>query len=568
MSFTKISSTNIANGAITFAQTAAGAFTLIPTITNIQIANSSYTVLDDLAANTGGGYVVITGTNFGSNSQVIVGTTNATSTTYVNSTTIRAQVPALSAATYTVYVVDNTTGGTAIKVNGLTYSAFPAWSTGATLSNQNANTSFGVNLSVVDNNNITYSNTTVLPTGTALLANGYFYGTVTIGVQTIYSFDVKATDAELQDTSRTFSLTVTVTPATRLWLWGSNDYGQLGTNDRVYKSSPTQVGTATTWNDVSGGNYYGTSVHAMATKTDGTLWTWGRNSYGQLGVGDVTNRSSPVQVGSLTNWSKVSGGGLHSIAIKTDGTLWSWGVTNDGRLGDGNAGGGSYKSSPVQVGGVTTWSTVSSSEKHNAALRTDGTLWVWGANGSGQLGQGNTNTYANPTQISGTWTAAVVGAIWTAAVSSNGTLWAWGNNSFGQLGNNNTTNLSNINQIGSGTTWSKVAACQYAALAIKTDGTLWAWGRNNSGQLGLNDTAYKSSPTQVGSGTTWSQVFGGLEHVLAIKTDGTLWAWGANNGQLGLNRGGLVSSPVQVGTGTNWSKVFPFGNSSIAVTAN
>jgi len=565
MAFTQITSTNVTpNTFVDYATYSTFAGSIAPKVRYANVANSAFSVLDDTAVNVGGGYIVVTGSNFQDGATVLVDTTQASAVTYVSSSILRVQVPAKSAASYNLYVV-NPDGGTGIKVNGLTYSSSPIWVTSSPLSNQNANTAFNVSLSATGASTYSVASGSTLPAGTSLLANGYFYGTVTIGAETTYSFTITATDAELQDADKTFAVTVTVTPATRLWLWGANDYGQLGTNDRVYKSSPTQVGTATTWNNVSGGNQHVTSNHALATKTDGTLWTWGRNPQGQLGVGDVTNRSSPVQVGALTNWSKVSGGGLCSLAIKTDGTLWSWGCANDGRLGDG---GSTYKSSPVQVGSVTTWSTISSSERFSAAIRTDGTLWVWGGNSAGQLGQNNTNSYTTPVQIGGTWSATVVGAGHTVAISSNGTLWACGQNAFGGLGSNNTTNTSNINQIGSATNWSKIAAVQYGTLAIKTDGTLWAWGRNNSGQLGLNDTVYKSSPTQVGSGTTWSQVFGGLEHVLAIKTDGTLWSWGSNSGQLGLNRGGDVSSPVQVGTGTNWSKVFSFGRSSIAVTAN
>jgi alpha-tubulin suppressor-like RCC1 family protein len=560
-----IQTTQLSNTAV-----ASFAVALAPKVRYANVANSAFTVLDDTAVNVGGGYIVITGSDFVSGAQVLIDTTPASAVTFVNSTTLRVQVPAKAAASYNLYVV-NPDGGTGTRVSGLTYSTNPTWVTTSPLANQAANAAFSVNFSATGASTYSVASGSSIPSGTSLLANGYFYGTVTIGAETTYSFTITATDAELQDADKTFAVTVTVTPATRLWLWGANDSGQLGTNDRVYKSSPTQIGTETTWNNVSGGNLYTTSTHAMATKTDGTLWTWGRNSQGQLGVGNLVYRSSPTQVGLLTNWSKVSGGAIHSIAIKTDGTLWSWGCNNDGRLGDGVDGGGAYKSSPVQVGGVTTWSTVSTSEKFSAALRTDGTLWMWGGNGSGQLGKNNTTTSVNPTQISGTWTAAIVGSNHTVAVSSNGTLWAWGNNGFGQLGNNNTTNLSNVNQVGSGTTWSKIGASQYATFAIKTDGTLWSWGRNYQGQLGLNDSVYRSSPTQVGSGTTWSQVFGGINHVLAIKTDGTLWAWGNNGqGQLGRNApgGNDVSSPVQVGTGTNWSKVFPFSHSAMGVTSN
>jgi alpha-tubulin suppressor-like RCC1 family protein len=565
MSFTKITSTNIANGAITFAQTAAGAFTLIPTITNVQIADSSYNVLDDTAANTGGGFVVITGSNFGSSSQVIIGTTNATSTTYVNSTTIRAQIPAASAATYTVYVVDTVTGATAIRVNGLTYSSFPAWSTGSTLSNQEANTSFAVSISANSDSSITYANTTALPAGTTLAANGYFSGTVTIGAQTTYSFDVKATDVENQDNTRTFSLTVTVIPPYYLYTWGRNHVGQLGTNNTINTSSPTQIGSDITWNNIDGGKF-----HSMATKTNGTLWTWGSNNLSQLGI-NINNgyRSSPVQVGALTNWTLVKCSNYHTTAIKSDGTLWSWGYNAQGMLGLNDR---IYRSSPTQIGSGTTWLNLAGGGYHNIATKTDGTLWVWGVAGNGRLGLGNTIYRSSPTQVGSAtdWSKVFAGNRSSLAIKTNGTLWFAGESTAGISGTNvSGGELLTFVQIGSGTDWSKVDITKnFAAhvLAIKTNGTLWSWGRNDNGQLGTNDLTYKSSPTQVGSGTTWSEISSGWQFSGAIKTDGTLWTWGRNNlGQLGGFGGSYVTSPVQVGVNTTWSKIEDLETSFIAI---
>jgi hypothetical protein len=179
MAFTKITTSNldnIINTKLAAAEAANAAVANIVSlaISSVQIADSLYNVLDDTAANTGGGFLVINGTGFTNQCVVIVGTTNATSTTFANTRQLRAQVPALSAATYPVYVVDSVTGATAIKINGLTYSPFPAWSTGSTLSNQRANTSFSVALSANSDSNITYANTTALPAGTNWLLMDYF----------------------------------------------------------------------------------------------------------------------------------------------------------------------------------------------------------------------------------------------------------------------------------------------------------------------------------------------------------------------------------------------------------
>jgi alpha-tubulin suppressor-like RCC1 family protein len=117
-------------------------------------------------------------------------------------------------------------------------------------------------------------------------------------------------------------------PAYYLWSWGRNHQGQLGLGDTTNRSSPVQIGALTTWLDISEGQ-----EHSMAIKTDGTIWAWGYGYYGALGLGNTTARSSPVQIGALTSWSKVSAGSNHNMAVKTDGTLWTWGYNADGRLG-------------------------------------------------------------------------------------------------------------------------------------------------------------------------------------------------------------------------------------------
>ncbi len=357
MPLTKVETHNFDNYVVTtekLSNTAVAAFaqTLTPKISNITETDNTYTALDDTAMNTSGGFIVITGADFQSGASVIIDTSTANSTTFVNTSTLRAELPAKAAGTYNLYVV-NPDGGTAIRVNGITYSAFPAFSTGATLSNQIANTAFGVAISATSDSNITYSNTSALPAGTTLLSNGWFYGTVTIGAETTYSFTVKATDVELQDTSRTFGLTVILT-SKRIWRAGYNNMGQMGTNDRTNLSTFTQMGSLTDWEQISAG------YHCLAVKLNGTLWGWGVNGSGQLGTNDRVTRSSPVQIGSSTNWSRVStGASALSLGVKTDGTLWAWGTNNNGQLGLNEAGVFLYRSSPTQVGVATNWNKVS-----------------------------------------------------------------------------------------------------------------------------------------------------------------------------------------------------------------
>ena len=351
-----------------------------------------------------------------------------------------------------------------------------------------------------------------------------------------------------------------------LWTWGQNNNGQLGDNTTTNRSSPVQTVTfGTNWKLVSCGRYY-----TAAIKTDGTLWSWGNNSNaGSLGDNTRTNRSSPVQTVTFgTNWKLVSCGREHTAAIKTDGTLWTWGRNAEGQLGDNTTTG---KSSPVQtVTFATNWKLVSGGSYNTVAIKTDGTLWTWGRNNFGQIGDNTTTHRSSPVQtvtFGTNWKYVSGGDRYTAAIKNDGTLWTWGFNSNGMLGDNTTTNKSSpVQTVTFGTNWKSVACSNYHMSAIKTDGTLWLWGYNNSGQLGDNTTTNKSSPIQtVAFGTNWKSVSSGGSNTAAIKTDGTLWIWGANsNGTLGDNTSTDKSSPVQtVAYGTNW-KFVSAGNAHIA----
>jgi len=565
---TKLVGDSFAPGSITANQLVVGA--LNPVLTSVAICDSSYNVLDDTAANTGGGFIQVTGTNFTSNSVVVIGTTTATSTTYVNNTTLRAQVQSFAAATYPVYVIDTFDGSTAIRINGITFSNTPIWGTGTTLTGQNSATSFAISLSATSDSSITYSNTTVLPSGTTLLANGYFYGTSNPVSTTTYNFVVKATDTENQDASKSFSITITVPPQTRLYSWGIESNGQVGLNDSVSRSSPVQVGSDTNWNSIKVIRY-----SAMAIKTNGTLWSWGRNNTGELGLDAPGNRSSPTQVGSDTNWGKIGGIFDNGAAIRTNGTLWTWGSGLLGSTGHNNS---VTKSSPTQVGSDTNWNDISVGSYSMAAIRTNGTLWMWGWNTQGQLGLDDTSHKSSPTQVGSdtNWKKVISAERWSAGIKTNGTLWTWGN-AGPHLGLNDVAvSRSSPTQVGTLTNWNdiSVSTTGFHIMAIKTDSTLWLWGYNNYGQLGQNNIIDKSSPVQVGTGTNWSKISAGAGGngsgiSMAIKTDGTLWSWGRNNeGQLAKNDLIYRSSPVQIGTNTNWSDISAGGHTAIGITLN
>ena len=293
-------------------------------------------------------------------------------------------------------------------------------------------------------------------------------------------------------------------PSVYLWGWGYNAHRQLGLGNTIDYSSPVQIGALTTWSKIDL-----MSFSSIAVKTDGTLWTWGNNGYGRLGLGNTTGYSSPKQVGALTTWSTISGGGFgHVMVIKTNGTLWSWGYNAQGQLGLGNT---TNYSSPKQVGALTTWSIIAGGREHFVAIKTDGTMWSWGGayENQGQLGLGNTTSVSNPTQIGALTTWSKVFASqdkYCLAIKTDGTLWAWGRNLNGQLGQGTTTDRSSPVQVGALTTWLNIAAGRYHSTAIKTDGTLWTWGRNTYGALGLGDTTDRSSPVQIGALTSWTKI--------------------------------------------------------------
>ena len=301
-----------------------------------------------------------------------------------------------------------------------------------------------------------------------------------------------------------------------LWLWGRASDGRLGDNTAVSKSSPVQtVSGGTNWKQVSAGVW-----NTAAIKTDGTLWLWGHNTYGGLGDNTAVSKSSPVQtVSGGTNWKLVAAGGYHIAAIKTDGTLWTWGFNTWGALGDNTV---VQKSSPVQtVSGGTNWKLVAGGRYNTAAIKTDGTLWTWGHNTNGRLGDNTIVHRSSPVQtVSGgtNWKLVSGGYYHTAAIKTDGTLWSWGHNTYGGLGDNTIVHRSSpVQTVTGGTNWKSVYVCAGFAAAVKTDGTLWLWGANGIGNLGDNTVASKSSPIQtVSGGTNWKSVAGGFNHTAAI----------------------------------------------------
>ncbi|MBI5057601.1 MAG: M6 family metalloprotease domain-containing protein [Nitrospirae bacterium] len=318
--------------------------------------------------------------------------------------------------------------------------------------------------------------------------------------------------------------------------------------------------------------------HSEAINTDGTLWSWGYNYRGQLGDGTLTNKLFPGQIGTGNNWASISAGGSHTIALKSNGTLWSWGGNEFGELGVNVIGGPQLCNThacsviPLQIGG--NWLSVSADGYSSLAIKSDGTLWVWGYGRVGQLGNGTSNTDSFIPLKVGTdndWVSASTGAGHIIALKADGTLWSWGRNYNGELGIGNAFGpqlcgsiicSTTPRKIGTDTDWVSVSAGGAHTIAIKSDGTLWAWGANSSGQLGDGPTTNQYSPVQIGTDDNWVSASAGLDHTIALKSDGTLWSWGTNiAGTLGIgNSTGpqtcgsnpCSTTPLQIGADTNW----------------
>ena len=367
-----------------------------------------------------------------------------------------------------------------------------------------------------------------------------------------------------------------------LWVWGQNYWTQLGDFTKVEnRSTPvTTFAGGTNWKQVHNG-----TVHTSAIKTDGTLWIWGRNFDGELGINDTTGdifRCTPVTTfAGGTNWKQVAGGLYYTAAIKTDGTLWTWGRNSSGQLGTNDT---ITRLTPVTTfAGGTNWKQVAhgSQSNHTAAIKTDGTLWIWGGNSYGQLGVNDAGAGLNrstpvTTFAGGTnWKQVASGNSYTAAIKTDGTLWGWGNNvTYGNLGINNLTSriCTPVTTFAGGTNWKQVACGFRHTAAIKTDGTLWTWGYNNDGQNGNGGGIQRIIPGQTYSGgTNWKQVACAPTHTAAIKTDGSLWVWGsASNGKLGNTFISLYTTYVPVTTfagGNSWKQVSCSDNNTAAVTS-
>jgi alpha-tubulin suppressor-like RCC1 family protein len=328
-----------------------------------------------------------------------------------------------------------------------------------------------------------------------------------------------------------------------LWAWGNNDSGQLGVGPAPQYNAPQQIGLDSNWAAITAGEN-----HSLALKTDGSLWAWGENA-GQLGDGTDANRYAPVRIGAESSWEAVSAGSWHTLGLKKDGSLWAWGDNYYGQLGVNF----SIKSSniPIRIGTDNNWKAVEAGAFHSLAIKTDGSLWAWGYNSSGQLGDDTNKWYDAPVRVgtANDWAAVSAGVNHSMALKTDGSLWAWGENYLGHLGDGTPTSRRAPVRIGPTNDWAAVSAGRYHTLALKKDNSLWAWGWNGFGQLGDGSFVISYQPIRIETDNNWVALAAGHIHSVALKSDGNPWAWGINkNGQLGDGSDTDSTAPVWVNT--------------------
>jgi alpha-tubulin suppressor-like RCC1 family protein len=400
--------------------------------------------------------------------------------------------------------------------------------------------------------------------------------------------------------------------ANKLFLWGRNDFGQLGFgNTSLFVNFPTKLDDSS-WTMISPGD------HTLGIKSNGTLWAWGLNTLGQLGTGDTVSRSSPVQIGT-SSWTMISVSTTgFTLAIRADGALFTWGNGALGRLGDSTT---ISKSSPIQIG-ANSWTSISAGTSHAAAIDINGSLWTWGLGTSGQLGDSTSVTKSSPVLVSGTdsWIQVSAGSDRTFGITTLNELYAWGSAANGSLGLGNVTNRNTPGRVGL-SSWIMVSSANSSnnAYGITVDNLLFSWGFGGSGRLWNSSTITRSSPVQVGTSSwslisggyigaaglltnnllytgglntsgeqgrvtlvsstsspaivgaitdSWNAISAGNGHTLAIRSEGSLWAWGlGTNGQLGDNTLTSVSQPTKIGA-SSWTTISAGNLFSVGISDN
>lgn len=291
---------------------------------------------------------------------------------------------------------------------------------------------------------------------------------------------------------------------TEVWPGSGQCFEYLTTLWELPRELGNQVTSGNHWPTAAGRNWKSVTAgnsHQIALKSDGTLWTWGANCFGELGTGSTTHSTSPVRIGAAANWTSVSTGVFFSMARRGDGSIWGWGSNQFGQIGTGSAPANIF--APVQVGAAFKWREVWAGGYHAVAIRQDGSLWAWGNNHFGQLGDGTSVQRSTPVRIGAdnTWISVSAGLYHTLAIKADGTLWSWGRNEDGELGiRTRSAPVATPTRVNIERDWVAVAAGEGFSVGLKADGTVWTWGRGKNGELGIRDMNQSSVPLKLDIG--------------------------------------------------------------------
>jgi len=352
--------------------------------------------------------------------------------------------------------------------------------------------------------------------------------------------------------------------------WGNNASGQLGDGTTVNRSLYGDVNAGNQVVQVSSGVY-----HSLAVLSDGSVWAWGSNSFGQLGPGLDLNQKTPAQVQGLSGvFTQVAAAAQFSLALRSDGTVWAWGANINGQLGRGGT--SDHEATPARVLVLNHITRISAAGGFALALRDDGIVFAWGANSEGQLGNGTTASSPTPAKIpglsqvtgiaAGLTSAAATEASSTSAVTS---VWTWGANYGGQLGDGTQNDHHTPERVtGVPVSIAGLSVGNVFALVLGTDGSVWGWGSNSFGELALapGNTPVTRPVKVIAAGSHITQLSAGTGYVLALRSDGTVLGWGSDDfGQIGNGTTAQSSGPVQVTGLTSVTQVSAGYVSSLAV---
>jgi alpha-tubulin suppressor-like RCC1 family protein len=329
---------------------------------------------------------------------------------------------------------------------------------------------------------------------------------------------------------------------------------------------------------------WGGGRHTIVLKSDGTVWNWGSNLGGELGTGPATTNHAlaPVEVhGSgdidfLHSISAIMGGEAHNVALKSDGTVWTWGYNGMGQLGDGTT---NNEALPVPAGlnavpPLTTVTKLGGRTYWNLAVKSDGSMWAWGMGQSGQMGNGGTTNCLNPVRVGNSQPGGAVnsprqvscGFTYGVALLTNGTVWTWGTGGSGELGNGANSQNYVPTQIPVLSNITAISTGWKHTIALKADGTVWAWGKNQGGEVGDGTTANRSNAVQVLNLSNIVAVSGGDYNSIALRSDGTVWKWGGNQqGELGIGSADTDAHPFPAQVTLD---IFGAGFSNVVMVAN